>query len=132
MQYHGAESELSLERRALYSQFVESFPSNKHLSCSTIRIGLVARICRSHFFCKEDQNRQGRGSIPRFGISDRSFAFGMVVWNQCRSAWLGCLFHLCPGIWEGTLSGEEGGWEMDLLRDAWLGARRASRRFWTL
>jgi len=33
---------------------------------SSIRIGLVARICRSHS-SKEDQNRQGRGSIPRFG-----------------------------------------------------------------
>jgi hypothetical protein len=32
-----------------------------------IRIGLVARICRSHS-SKEDQYRQGRGSIPRFGI----------------------------------------------------------------
>jgi hypothetical protein len=31
------------------------------------RIGLVARICRSHS-STEDQNRQGRGSIPRFGI----------------------------------------------------------------
>jgi hypothetical protein len=32
-----------------------------------IRIGLVARICRSHS-SKDDQFRQGRGSIPRFGI----------------------------------------------------------------
>jgi hypothetical protein len=33
----------------------------------TIRIGLVARICRSQS-SKDDQFRQGRGSIPRFGI----------------------------------------------------------------
>ena len=33
-----------------------------------IRIGLVARICRSQS-SKDDQFRQGRGSIPRFGIS---------------------------------------------------------------
>ena len=32
-----------------------------------IRIGLVARICRSQS-SKDDQYRQGRGSIPRFGI----------------------------------------------------------------
>ena len=32
-----------------------------------IRIGLVARICRSQS-SKDDQFRQGRGSIPRFGI----------------------------------------------------------------
>ena len=32
-----------------------------------IRIGLVARICRSQS-SKGDQFRQGRGSIPRFGI----------------------------------------------------------------
>ena len=31
-----------------------------------IRIGLVARICRSQS-SKDDQFRQGRGSIPRFG-----------------------------------------------------------------
>ena len=37
-----------------------------------IRIGLVARICRSQS-SKDDQFRQGRGSIPRFGII--SFAF---------------------------------------------------------
>jgi hypothetical protein len=35
--------------------------------CSSIRIGLVARICRSQSL-KHDQFRQGRGSIPRFGI----------------------------------------------------------------
>ena len=34
---------------------------------TTIRIGLVARICRSQS-SKDDQFRQGRGSIPRFGI----------------------------------------------------------------
>jgi hypothetical protein len=34
----------------------------------TIRIGLVARICRSQS-SKDDQFRQGRGSIPRFGIN---------------------------------------------------------------
>jgi hypothetical protein len=34
----------------------------------SIRIGLVARICRSHS-SKDDQIRQGRGSIPRFGIT---------------------------------------------------------------
>ena len=33
-----------------------------------IRIGLVARICRSQS-PKGDQFRQGRGSIPRFGKS---------------------------------------------------------------
>jgi hypothetical protein len=44
---------------------------------SSIRIGLVARICRSHS-SKEDQNRQGRGSIPRFG--NLPFA----VWPYCR------------------------------------------------
>jgi hypothetical protein len=43
---------------------------------STIRIGLVARICRSHS-SKEDQYRQGRGSIPRFGII--VFFFDLVV-----------------------------------------------------
>jgi hypothetical protein len=32
-----------------------------------IRIGLVARICRSHPSF-DGQFRQGRGSIPRFGI----------------------------------------------------------------
>jgi hypothetical protein len=43
----------------------------------------VARICRSHS-SKEDQNRQGRGSIPRFGIP--SFA----VWRRrltVRALW---------------------------------------------
>jgi hypothetical protein len=35
-------------------------------STTTIRIGLVARICRSQS-SKDDQFRQGRGSIPRFG-----------------------------------------------------------------
>jgi len=34
---------------------------------TTIRIGLVARICRSQS-SQDDQFRQGRGSIPRFGI----------------------------------------------------------------
>jgi hypothetical protein len=33
-----------------------------------IRIGLVARICRSQS-SKDDQFRQGRGSIPRFGTT---------------------------------------------------------------
>ena len=36
------------------------------IACSNIRIGLVARICRSQS-SKDDQSRQGRGSIPRFG-----------------------------------------------------------------
>ena len=34
---------------------------------NNIRIGLVARICRSQS-SQDDQFRQGRGSIPRFGI----------------------------------------------------------------
>ena len=44
-------------------------PSNSGdlITCSIIRIGLVARICRSQS-SKDDQSRQGRGSIPRFGI----------------------------------------------------------------
>jgi hypothetical protein len=33
-----------------------------------IRIGLVARICRSQS-SNGDKFRQGRGSIPRFGIN---------------------------------------------------------------
>ena len=33
-----------------------------------IRNGLVARICRSHSSAKSKVARQGRGSIPRFGI----------------------------------------------------------------
>jgi hypothetical protein len=45
-----------------------------------IRIGLVARICRSHS-SKEDQYRQGRGSIPRFGIL-------LFETRECR----GCCF----------------------------------------
>jgi hypothetical protein len=40
-----------------------------------IRIGLVARICRSQS-SQGDQFRQGRGSIPRFGIIPFSFAPG--------------------------------------------------------
>ena len=41
--------------------------SNQLGSNNHIRIGLVARICRSQS-SKDDQFRQGRGSIPRFGI----------------------------------------------------------------
>ena len=40
-----------------------------------IRIGLVARICRSQL-SQYDQFRQGRGSIPRFGTS---FAFCLPI-----------------------------------------------------
>jgi hypothetical protein len=40
---------------------------SKQLRFETIRIGLVARICRSQS-SQDDQFRQGRGSIPRFGI----------------------------------------------------------------
>jgi hypothetical protein len=41
-------------------------PSSSNKKWFSIRIGLVARICRSQ--SKDDQFRQGRGSIPRFGI----------------------------------------------------------------
>ena len=48
--------------------------SNQLGSNNHIRIGLVARICRSQS-SKDDQFRQGRGSIPRFG--NFSFAHSM-------------------------------------------------------
>ena len=48
--------------------------SNQLGSNNHIRIGLVARICRSQS-SKDDQFRQGRGSIPRFG--NLSFAHSM-------------------------------------------------------
>ena len=41
-------------------------PHRTSNSSNNIRIGLVARICRSQS-SKDDQFRQGRGSIPRFG-----------------------------------------------------------------
>jgi hypothetical protein len=69
-------SEYNLESRVQRHRIVPSVHS-------TIRIGLVARICRSHS-SKEDQYRQGRGSIPRFGLFS-SFAvmlqhpFGLAV-----------------------------------------------------
>jgi hypothetical protein len=44
-------------------------------SFSIIRIGLVARICRSQS-SKDGQFRQGRGSIPRFGIVFFAFVPG--------------------------------------------------------
>jgi hypothetical protein len=52
-------------------------PSNMIASCA-IRIGLVARICRSHS-SKEEKCRQGRGSIPRFGKQLFACGFEVVV-----------------------------------------------------
>jgi hypothetical protein len=49
----------------------------------SIRIGLVARICRSQS-SKGDQFRQGRGSIPRFGIISFVFAYPFD-WECCRN-----------------------------------------------
>ena len=43
-----------------------------------IRIGLVARICRSQS-SQDDQFRQGRGSIPRFGIILLRFEWNSAV-----------------------------------------------------
>jgi hypothetical protein len=49
-------------------------------SYNHIRIGLVARICRSQS-SKDDQFRQGRGSIPRFGILLLLCCWLASVWN---------------------------------------------------
>jgi hypothetical protein len=62
---------------------------------SSIRIGLVARICRSHS-SKEDQNRQGRGSIPRFGnLPFAVWPHGrtVVFWSGiCRELMISSMF----------------------------------------
>jgi len=57
----------------LYIMLRSSSSSNKHFLLFNIRIGLVARICRSQS-SNDAQFRQGRGSIPRFGISSFAFA----------------------------------------------------------
>ena len=84
-----------------YLQLFELTPSNKRLFRLNIRIGLVARICRSQS-SKDDQLRQGRGSIPRFGniifatlspfgrdalVVDRAIAIFATIQNQVGDGW---------------------------------------------
>jgi hypothetical protein len=64
--------------KVIYSMLAKNFSSNMFQKLLNIRIGLVARICRSQSLI-DDQFRQGRGSIPRFGIVALPFALSWPV-----------------------------------------------------
>jgi len=69
-----------------------------------IRIGLVARICRSQS-SQDDQFRQGRGSIPRFGIillhfGRSSAAMRPFFWAFQAADWSAAVGYSANHIWK--------------------------------
>ena len=63
---YGSAARGGMHTTSLLERSAKHLPHRIRNGSIDIRIGLVARICRSQS-SKDDQFRQGRGSIPRFG-----------------------------------------------------------------